>query len=747
MNNKLLAAALAAGVALPVAALPLLRLTPPEGARVDEMKAKTVVAKAPAAEENATVSFSKVPAKKIVTSFDEDLSEISKYGELELVLDEDFHRLKNGSIEEPYLEEILRYFDTDPRLEYPWTNMLPELTEVPGWGVDGAYAAGECVYFGAFGGQSHINTPMLDLTGEGGNVAVLEFKAKAAKGETFNALAVEAAETNHMGPTWDMNENIVISDIGDEWRTIRLIYQNCGPSFIFNIVTMMPGDVFIDDIKVYKMKPYLHIPQPTNHTLYNGTDFTVNWEAAPGVDKYLLTVYELEIDGTVREYLLKDEIVEGTSYKVENAVSGNTYYYTVASYKEGQPSIASMPKEVTDLETPKMEPVTLDGEFGYQAKWNFVPGAEVYDYMAFYKRTAEKDGEFVVCQENFDGITDSDGNLTGWTKEGVQNQTMTDLYYAKWYPNHMQQRGWYGLNVSPFTDYISLAGFFYGANKWDNVGLLSPELDLSKDGGKVTVNLDLAGEEVYYEDEKGNTIPFVETCAVVLFNWNDQLEDYEQVELVYVDRDPNNPNQLKPGVNAVSKDWQNYTVTMTKGTDRSIIGIYAIWGISNLYVDNLKITQNYKAGDTFLDPFYMANYVGVTYDEEGRQVLKDINTVDVTVPVFATGTDVYHSVRAVRAGVNADHNDQTVFCESQYSEKEFVRSTILGVGSVELSKANVSVENGIVTVSNPDNAVVNVYDLNGHVIFTSSDAEVSFTLPAKGLYLVAVGHETVKVVF
>ena len=109
MNNKLLAAALAAGVALPVAALPLLRLTPPEGARVDEMKAKTVVAKAPAAEENATVSFSKVPAKKIVTSFDEDLSEISKYGELELVLDEDFHRLKNGSIEEPYLEEILRY--------------------------------------------------------------------------------------------------------------------------------------------------------------------------------------------------------------------------------------------------------------------------------------------------------------------------------------------------------------------------------------------------------------------------------------------------------------------------------------------------------------------------------------------------------------------------------------------------------------------------------------------------------------
>ena len=101
----------------------------------------------------------------------------------------------------------------------------------------------------------------------------------------------------------------------------------------------------------------------------------------------------------------------------------------------------------------------------------------------------------------------------------------------------------------------------------------------------------------------------------------------------------------------------------------------------------------------------------------------------------------------MRTGRNASHNDEVVFRESQFSDLEFVRSTILGVGSVELSKANVSVENGIVTVSNPDNAVVNVYDLNGHVIFTSSDAEVSFTLPAKGLYLVAVDHETVKVVF
>ena len=745
MNNKLLVAALAAGVALPMAALPLFRLDPAQ-VPSKEMKAKEMTMKAPATDKEAT-SFSKAPAKKIITSFDEDLSEISKYGELELVLDEDFHRLAKGSIEEPYTEEILHFFDNDPRLTYPWTNMLPELTEKPGWGVGNAFAAGECVYFGCFDSMAHINTPMLDLSGEGGNVAVLEFKAKAPQGAKYNYLMVEGAETHNMAPTWDINENIMISDIGDEWRTIRLIYQNCGPYFIFNIVGNGPGEVFIDDVKVYKLKPTLHIPQPTYHNKYNGTDFTANWTASPGVDEYRLTVYEKEVDGTIRDYVLKDEIVKGTSHKVEGTVSGNIYYYTVAAHKEGVPSLTSMPLEVVDLEVPKMEPVVENGDFGYTAKWNLVPGAEVYDYMAYYEREAEKDGEFILTQENFDGITDGDGNLTGWTKEDVQAALVQDLYYSKWYPNHMQQRGWYGLRISPFTDYISLAGFFYGANKWDNVGLISPELDLSKDGGKVTVSMDLAGEELYFEDENGQEFGAVETCAVVLFNWNEDKEDYDQVEMVYVDRDAN--GNYRNDVEPVSTDWRNYTVTLTKGTSRSIIGIYAIWGISNLYVDNLKISQNYKKGEKFLDPFYMANYLGVHYDAEGHQIIEGGNTVDVTVPVFATGTKVYHSVRSVRAGMDPDpmHDSRTIFCESNFSDKEFVRETISGVESVEVAKAIVAVDGDKVAVENPTGATVVIYDLNGNVLLTSADEQVSFTLPAKGLYIVAVGREAVKVLF
>lgn len=741
MSNKLLVAALAAGIALPVAALPIFNLNSPKGDYSEKMMPREVVAmKAPA----EGLRVSKAPAKKVIPVINEDLSEIEKYGELELCFEEDFSKLTKGSIEEPYEEEILHYYDGHPDYQYPWNNMLPELTNIPGWGVGNAYQAGGCLWFPCFESEAHVNTPVWDLTGEGGNIAVLEFKARAPKDGKYDFLMVEAAETNHWAPSWNFNDNILIQGITDEWSTIRLIFQDCGPSFLFNIVGVNKGEVFIDDVKVYKLKPYLHIPVPTGHRNYKGSEFTIGWTASPGVDQYRVNVYDVETNGAVRDYLVKDQIVEGTSFTVTGAESGVTYYYTVAPVKGDIASLACRPCEVTDLETPKMEPVEIKGEWDYTANWNLVPGAEVYDYLAYYKRTAQEDGEFVVTEEHFNGVTDNEGNLTGWTKEGVQNGTDRDMYYAKWYPGVMTQKGWYALNGSPFTDYISLAGFFYGANKWDNVALLSPELDLSKDGGKVTINVDLAGEEIFFDLEDGSTQGFVETAAVVLYNWNEELEDYEQVEMVYVDRKPDGTPD--PAKKAVSTDWQNYTVTLTKGSKKSIVGIYAIWGISNLYVDNVKITQNYKKGEEFLDPFFLGHYLG--YKEvDGSGVLEGGNTVDVTVPAFASGTDIYHNVQAIRAGINQSQNNRTVYTTSQFSEIEFARTTIVGVGSVDVENAVISLNAGKVSVSNPDKSKVCVYTLDGRNIYSSSDETVDFTLPGKGTYIVTCGKKAVKVIF
>lgn len=749
MNNKFFIAAVAAGLALPMAALPLFRLTPATPAVPGEMHARTEAA-VKAAPAKAEARFSKATAKKMVTSINEDLSEIEKFGELELVFSEDFSKLTKGSMADPWMEELLNYYDSHELYQYPWNNFRRELTDIPGWGVGNAWDAGGCLYFPCMDSQAHVNTPIWDLRGEGGNIAVLEFKVRAASGTTYDYLLVEAAETNNWAPSWEMNETVNIAGIPDEWTTVRLIYQDCGPSFLFNIVGAGPGYLYVDDVKVYKMKPYLSIPKPTNHTHYNGTDFTVNWKPTPGAEKYILNVYDKEANGQIRDVIVKDQEVAGdaTSYKVENAVSGNIYYYTVRAVAGDKSSVESRPHEVSDLEAPKMNPVELKGDYGYHASWNMVPQADVYDYYAYYKRVAEEDGEFVLTNEDFTGVALANGELTGYTKEGVQNKTIEDKAYAQHYPQDIRQQGWYGLHYAPFTDYISVCGWFYGRNSWDNAGFISPELDLSKDGGKVTINMDLAGEMTTLYDIYDNEYNFIETCAVALFNWNEEREDYDQVELVYVDKDSN--GEWLPESERVGMDWKNFTVTLTKGSKRSVIGIYAVTGEGNLYIDNLKITQYYKKGESFLDPFAMRNYLGWhdndSDDEENPGWIEGGNEVDIEIPMFATGTEIYHNAQAVR-GFADNSQQRVVYGKSDYSEMAFVRSTISGVGSVDVENAVVSLENGIVRIENPDMAAVNIFDATGRMLFSSNEASVSHDLQAHGIYVVTVGKKAVKVIY
>lgn len=748
MNNKLIVAALAAGIALPVAALPLFNLSVPQSGLGEVLQQRgEVVKRAPAADGR----ISKAPAKKVIASVNQDLEDITKYGELELCFEEDFSKLVKGSIDQPYEEEILHYYDGHPDFQYPWNNMYPHLTDVPGWGVGNAFSAGGCLYFPTWDGMAHVNTPIWDLTGEGGNIAVLEFKARAREGATYDYLYVEAAETHNWAPSWDINENVSISGINEEWATIRVIYQDCGPSFLFNICGVGPGEVYIDDIKVYKLKPYLHVPAATGHRNYEGSEFDLTWTASPGVDQYRLNVYDTETNGAVRDYLIEDRIVDGNSFHVTGAESGHTYYYTVAPVKDDIAALACRPCEVSDLEAPKMSAPELDGEWNFKAKWNVVPTAEVYDYFAYYERTAEQDGEFVLTDENFDGVAMADGTINDdWTKENVQNHIVDPGSYSTFYPSELRQQGWYGLHYTPFKDYIAVCGWWYGRNSWDNAGFISPELDLSKDGGKINISLDLAGEEVFFEMEDGSTVGYAETCAIALFNWNEEREDYDQVELFYVDRDEN--NQWKPAEERVGREWKHYDVTLTKGSKRSIIGIYAVLGEGNLYIDNLKITQNYKKGESLIDPFFMGHNLGwhdttQPDDEDGSGYIEGGNEVYVTIPAWASGTKLYHQAQAIRGTANQEQN-RYVFKKSKLSNLEFVRETIVGVGQVELDQNSViSVENGVVNVSNPEAQTVAVYTITGQQLYSGNGAEVSYTLPENGIYIVSCGKNTVKVIF
>ncbi len=659
-------------------------------------------------------------------SYGDDINFVDQYGELELVIEEDFSKLTSGSLEKPDKKTVLTIDPNSPDFTYPWWNFKPEYTHEPHWGTGGAYSAGGSLYFECVEqyDQAHVCTPPVK-TDKYNGLVVFEFKAKSREGQAqYNALLVEAAETNNMGPSWDnIDDSFILPAIPYEWTTYRVLLRGGGPTSIYHLVGVGPGGVYIDDIKVYEIKPYINMPTCLPHSDYKGESFVANWEPVEGAEKYLLSVYEKdENTGTPMAYVVRDREVTDTHYEVTGAESGVVYYYSVKAVKGDKTSVESIDMRVYDLAQPKMNAPVLDGDFGYKASWSAIPGADVYNYWAYNTRTAEADGEFVVTNEDFTDVRDADGQLTHWTKEEPEGYT-----YDLFYPKEMKQRGWRLEHGAPYTDYVAVDSYWYMYGQ-GNSALLSPELDMSKDGGKFTVSADLAGEMWDGWDNEGNPVFKVTQACAALFNWNAEKGDYDQVEIIYPEKE-------------VTEDWQHFTFNFTKGTDRSIFGIFGISTLTNLYIDNLRVTQNYKAGEKLVEPFLFERFWGAI-----TEVAPVANEINVVVPAYATPGDIYHKVSAYGRQVDKygqDYDDR----ESLYTPLEFVRTVTNEVKNVTLAEGSVSLTDGVVTVINPREQEVKIVSLTGAVLFSGRAINESYNLPQRGVYVVTVGKDTFKVVY
>ena len=102
-------------------------------------------------------------------------------------------------------------------------------------------------------------------------------------------------------------------------------------------------------------------------------------------------------------------------------------------------------------------------------------------------------------------------------------------------------------------DYICLDGWQYYHNHTD-AGLISPELDMSKDGGKFTVKVKLAGAATTALDKDGKEITVNTQAAFALFNYDEAIGDYKQAELIYPEGYPK----------AVTNDWKEFTINFTR---------------------------------------------------------------------------------------------------------------------------------------------------------------------------------------
>ena len=650
------------------------------------------------------------------------------YGQVVEILGEDFSLMTTGSVGNPDKDTELWYVREDGNA---WMTMRDGYTHQSGWGGAYIYPAGGTVAIGNGDEPGHLNTCMMDLSGND-QIAFVQFDMRTDDGQPDQTVIVEGAETFNMAPSWRVLGASQIDGISSEWKTYALMFQNAGAYSLFNIFhPQKQGEalcnIYVDNFRVYQVNPYVKMPTLYGHSYYTGDSFNVSWSKVENADHYLLNVYWVdETNGNAKMYAAENQSVNDTTFTVNGIISGKNYYYVVQSVDAaGHKSFEPTPKLICDLEAPKdLTATDINQDNGtFTASWEAAPSAERYNYWAYCDRKATQDGPMRLTDEDFTGVKCPDGTLgEGWgysmTEAEWKETSVTNPSYFSmdnYVIQPINQGGWVAKNGFPLADgCIKVDGYQYVYNNSD-AGLISPELDLSKNGGKITINVDLWGDTETIQYEDGSKVDYTAQCAVALFNWDPAKNDFTQAELIYV--------------KDLNSSWQNRTIELTKGTDRSIIGLYCVGSPANLFFDNLKIDQDYKAGETFVDPIVYHRWW------EGT-------SVDVQIPVRGNLGNITHRVTAIKG------NPETgAIVESLPSDTEFVgRYESTDVKSVSLlSKANVRVEGQTIVVNG--NGLVQVYTLDGALVAKAeANGQARITVPS-GAYIVKTNNESVKVVF
>ncbi|MBB6276217.1 hypothetical protein [Porphyromonas circumdentaria] len=666
---------------------------------------------------------------------------IASYGTEVSILKEDFSKLTTGTEANPDTNTLIYVSgDETPISEYPvWFNVKEQYTHQKTWGAGNVYPAGGALYMADK--QAKINTPLIDVSKRQANFFV-RFRAKASRalgqGEMAELL-VEAAETFNMSPTWRFGNSIHITDIPTTWKTYEILFQDAGKTTLVNIVKMAQNDdygVLIDDIEVVQVDAHVTMPELKNYNNYKGTSVNLRWKEVAGADSYLLNVYHMVPTGepapapgapvpTKREDVVVNQKIEGgntTSYTLSGLTSGGVYFYNLTAVKGEHKSITSPDAEIYDLEAPVLKSIQGPAVNGvFTATWDKVPAADVYNVWAYYDRTAEKDGEFVITNEDFSNLRDINGNIPQWTPENPDPHAETFQGLGR--VLETVQAGWLGFTYAPYQGVVCIDGWHY-YNGGKNVSLQSEELDLSKDEGKFKVKVDLWGVLEEIKDQNANVIATIQTeAALALFTYDEELNDFKQVELIY-------PEKVTPR-------WTTYEIEFTKGAKRSKLGIFAVKGPGNLYIDNLKITQNYKKDEVFRDPCYLKQFVPETSHE-----------IRVNAPANKVAAPLYARVVAVRGKAPQDQYSSTKIKTSEYSAYEQVQNTVGAEAVHGLVEATAYVSNGVLRIENPLGAQVTVFGVAGETVYNNVSGEQSIVVEglATGAYVVSVGNEAFKVV-
>lgn len=722
---------------------------------------RTVASASPAKARVMSVTEAVNPAAKPVFRAQEEQPQGPEaYGTLTTIIEEDFSLMTEGEVGNPYLttpdgKDANLY---DPALDKAndnvWQSMKPGYTHTEKWGAHYVYQAGGCVYLNSIpeerdpasgmlikeGQQADLNPTLFDNTDYDPYV-IVRFKARAAVEGELVQLMIEGAETFDMGPGWDIFESAGVQFTSAEWNEYTAVIPGSGETIIAHVVSMA-NPCYIDDFQIIGINQFVGTPVTTGHTNYKSTSFDVNWEPSRDAESYLLTVTTYNEDTGLYDKVIDNKNVgNATTYTVNDVIAGVDYYYTVTAVKGQYTSYPSTETRVRGIEAPQALPaVTINGDNTYTATWPAIPAAERYNYKNYVDRRIEQDGEYVIFDEDFENILDPNGE-TG-VIEFEDLGALDGAYDGPGYLNGLSMGSWEAYSYWVGNGYLAICSFFL-TERGEASQLESPDLDLSADGGKFKMSIDLRSHDGRWPEQ--GILPGVHElpqAIIAIAHWDETVGDYVVTAQYYTrngESDLTGPCKFIYLNDPVGYDeWKTYNFEFEGGTERTKIIIFAYGGIDYLAIDNLKLTQQHKKGDIFRHPIEYRQFV------EGT-------SIDVELPGYVKeGEEIYHQLEAVRYVLEGYTPSGDAVGERVLSG--FGPLSLAGVASASGVEnieadggANVVLNDGVLTVEADE--AVKVYDTKGMLVASSQTGALCVTLPARGVYMVAVGADVTKVVY
>jgi len=541
-----------------------------------------------------------------------------------------------------------------------------------GWGGQKVHEAGGTAFIEEGGS---LWTPNVDMTDAVDYRFYVSFRARLGEG------SAEGVPSVQMG----YNEPVEGEPLKTEWKEYRLLFSGVysGTYLTFKATSAW----MIDDIVIEKVMPFIDAPEKPYFSNYTVDGFKAGWRAVDQAAGYLLSVYSYSDAGDIVP-CITDLSVESTSHVVSGlpAIEGYYYFTVKAVDAEGHVSIPSAEVCVEALVVPTGIEVTEVTDNGFTASWNTVEGARYYDVWIYRESTATADGTADLFNTDFSFVSANDRIVD----EMISYDDMP---------------GWIIYDPMVADGEFGLDGFAsgIGGNYW--ASMESPAYDLSHDGGNVEISMRVKAGS-------GSVL------TISLFTLDEESGLY-----------PVYPESYQRFTDIATDGYETRTFTLTGGGKHSVILFKADdWG--QVWFDDLRISQNVKAGDMVTTPFY--------------------STLTETAGIEMSGVDLnanskyFFMVRAVgdinQAGTN--------YVFSDFSDKYYVEQNS-GIESVETTgdAAAVSTSGSVIRIFNPAGENVSVYDTTGRQIYSDNSGRASMSTEASrsGIYIVRIGRQPFKV--